>query len=176
MPKLLVIIPAFNESESLPLTLPKVAAALPNADILVVNDGSRDTTVDASLGSGVRCRVASLPVNLGVGVALRVGYQYAVAGGYDFACQIDADGQHDPADVTSLLDLMKAENADVVIGARFAGVGDYKMRGPRRWASLFWLRCSLRLSAPGSPIRPLVLSLRTRGRMVFWRIIFPRIT
>lgn len=135
MTKLLVIIPAWNESASLPLTLPEIAKALPEADLLVINDGSEDDTAAAALHSGVKCQVATLPINLGVGGALRAGYQYADAHGYDFACQIDADGQHDPKFVAKMLDAARDSGADVVIGARFAGVGHYRMHGPRKLAS-----------------------------------------
>jgi glycosyltransferase involved in cell wall biosynthesis len=78
--------------------------------------------------------VLDLPVNLGVGGAMRAGYKFAQREGYDVAVQLDADGQHDPAQVASLLRVMDEERADVVIGARFAGEGAYSVRGPRRWA------------------------------------------
>ncbi|WP_299296218.1 glycosyltransferase family 2 protein [uncultured Mobiluncus sp.] len=133
--RLLVIIPAWNEEKALPLTLPGISRELPEADILVVNDGSSDNTTAAALNAGVECQVATLPVNLGVGGALRVGYEYAVKQGYDYACQIDADGQHDPKFVREMLEAAKSSAADVVIGARFAGIGDYQMHGPRKWAS-----------------------------------------
>jgi glycosyltransferase involved in cell wall biosynthesis len=76
--------------------------------------------------------VAELPVNLGVGGAMRLGFKYALAHGYSNVVQIDADGQHDPANVPALLAAL--DGADLVIGARFAGAGNYEARGPRRWA------------------------------------------
>ncbi|MFC8192695.1 glycosyltransferase family 2 protein [Cellulomonas sp. NPDC057328] len=131
-PRLLVVIPAFNEEGTLPQVLGEVHDHLPGADVVVVNDGSTDATGDVGRRHGAV--VVDLPVNLGVGGAMRAGYKYALRGGYDFAVQIDADGQHDPAEVKRLLETHRTENADVVIGARFAGAGAYSARGPRRWA------------------------------------------
>jgi glycosyltransferase involved in cell wall biosynthesis len=76
--------------------------------------------------------VAKLPYNLGVGGAMRLGYRYARDHDYDVAVQVDADGQHDPRYVPKLIDAL--DDADLVLGARFAGEGDYQVRGPRRWA------------------------------------------
>ena len=131
-PSLLVILPAWNEQEALPGVLDELHAALPDADFLVVNDGSTDSTARvARRGSTM---VLDLPLNLGVGGAMRAGFKFASRKGYDVAVQVDADGQHDPADVQRLVDALAAEQADVVIGARFAGRGRYVVRGPRKWA------------------------------------------
>lgn len=127
-----MILPAWNEQEALPGVLDELHAALPGADFLVVNDGSTDGTARvARRGSTM---VLDLPLNLGVGGAMRAGFKFASRAGYDIAVQVDADGQHDPADVQRLVDALGAEEADVVIGARFAGRGSYVVRGPRRWA------------------------------------------
>ena len=129
---LLVILPAWNEEEALPGVLDELHAVLPEADFLVVNDGSTDrTALVARRGSTM---VLDLPVNLGVGGAMRAGYKFAVRRGYDVAVQVDADGQHDPADVRRVVEALASEGADVVIGARFAGRGTYAVRGPRKWA------------------------------------------
>lgn len=130
--RLLVIVPAWNEREALPGVLTELAAALPMADVLVVSDGSTDGTADVARRSGT-AMVLDLPLNLGVGGAMRAGYRFALREGYDAAVQVDADGQHDPADVRRVVAAL-ADGADVVIGARFAGVGSYRVRGPRRWA------------------------------------------
>lgn len=130
--RLLVIVPAWNEREALPGVLAELAAALPHADVLVVNDGSTDGTADVARATGT-AMVLDLPLNLGVGGAMRAGYRFAAREGYDAAVQVDADGQHDPADVQRVVAAL-ADGADVVIGARFAGVGTYSVRGPRKWA------------------------------------------
>ena len=131
-PRLLVVIPAWNEQESIADVVAEVRRTLPAADILVVNDGSTDLTSDVAAASGAT--VLDLPINLGVGGAMRAGYSYAFRRGYARAVQLDADGQHDPASVTVLLETLERERADIVIGARFAGVGGYTVRGPRRWS------------------------------------------
>jgi glycosyltransferase involved in cell wall biosynthesis len=128
-----VIVPAWNEREALPGVLAELATSLPHADVLVVNDGSTDGTADVARASGT-AMVLDLPLNLGVGGAMRAGYRFAAREGYDAAVQVDADGQHDPADVARVVDSLDQLGADVVIGARFAGVGSYAVRGPRRWA------------------------------------------
>ncbi|MBI9114784.1 glycosyltransferase family 2 protein [Sanguibacter suaedae] len=129
---LLVILPAWNEQDALPRVLAELQVALPGADLLVVNDGSTDRTAQVAREGGAM--VLDLPLNLGVGGAMRAGYKFAARRGYDVAVQVDADGQHDPADVLRVVDALRTEQADVVIGARFAGRGTYAVRGPRRWA------------------------------------------
>lgn len=130
--RVLVILPAWNEQEALPAVLDDLQSALPAVDILVVNDGSTDRT--GAVARRGRTMVLDLPINLGVGGAMRAGYKFAWREGYDVAIQLDADGQHDPREVPNLLAAMASEQADVVIGARFAGEGAYSVRGPRRWA------------------------------------------
>jgi len=129
--RVLVVIPAWNEEASIATVVHEVRSALPGVDVLVVDDGSTDKTVQRAREAGAV--VAHLPYNLGVGGAMRLGFRYAVERDYDTVLQIDADGQHDPAFAPQLLERIEA-GADLVIGARFAGVGDYAARGPRRWA------------------------------------------
>ncbi|GAA0394931.1 glycosyltransferase family 2 protein [Micromonospora gifhornensis] len=128
--RLLVIIPALNEAGSIADVVREIRGELPGVDVLVVDDGSADRTAAVAVAAGAR--VARLPYNLGVGGAMRLGYRYAHDHDYDVAVQIDADGQHDPRYVPKLVDLL--DDYDLVIGARFAGEGDYAVRGPRRWA------------------------------------------
>jgi len=126
----LIVMPAFNEQESVGDVVREVFEKLPGVTCLVVNDGSSDATSDRAREAGAL--VAELPFNLGVGGAMRVGFRYAVDHGFDNVVQIDSDGQHDPSNVRALLDQL--ENADLVLGARFAGEGSYRVSGPRRWA------------------------------------------
>ena len=128
--KTLVVMPAFNEEQSVKSVVLEVFEKVPGVTCLVVNDGSSDRTTSEAIAGGAL--VAELPFNLGVGGAMRVGFKYALARGFDNVVQIDADGQHDPAGVHSLL--AKLDGVDLVIGARFAGEGDYRVKGPRRWA------------------------------------------
>jgi glycosyltransferase involved in cell wall biosynthesis len=130
-PRVLVIVPAWNEEVSVGRTVTEIFRTNPGVDVLVVDDGSGDRTAQRAAEAGAS--VARLPFNLGVGGAMRTGYRYAQRNDYDVAVQIDADGQHDPAFLPTLV--KRLQDADIVIGARFAREGDtYKARGPRRWA------------------------------------------
>jgi glycosyltransferase involved in cell wall biosynthesis len=126
----LIVMPAFNEQESVGDVVREVHAKVPGATVLVVDDGSRDATSAVAREAGAH--VATLPFNLGVGGAMRVGFRYAMTQGFDAVVQVDSDGQHDPSGVRSLL--AELGEADLVLGARFAGEGDYQVRGPRQWA------------------------------------------
>lgn len=126
----LIVVPAWNEEGSVGAVVSQILEFLPGVSCLVVDDGSADDTAVVARAAGAR--VARLPFNLGVGGAMRVGYQYALRYGYRVVVQVDADGQHNPADVPRLVEQLTV--ADIVIGARFAGVGSYDSAGPRRWA------------------------------------------
>ena len=126
----LVVLPALNEAECIAKVVHEVRGHQPGADLLVVDDGSTDRTAEVARAAGAR--VMSLPFNLGVGGAMRAAYRFAFEEGYECVVQVDADGQHDPSDIARLRAAL--EGADVVVGARFAGVGEYVVRGPRRWA------------------------------------------
>ena len=125
------MLPAFNEVETVAQTVREVRLNLPEATCLVVNDASGDATALEAAAAGAR--VLNLPFNLGVGGAMRAGFTYALENGYDIVLQVDADGQHDAAEAPSVIGRL-GPDADLVIGARFAGQGEYRARGPRRWA------------------------------------------
>ena len=129
--RVLIVVPAWNEEASIASVVDEVRRTVTDADVLVVDDGSSDQTGTRAREAGAV--VGRLPYNLGVGGAMRLGFRYALERDYDAVVQIDGDGQHDPAFVPQLLDRI-AGGADLVIGARFAGVGEYPSRGPRRWA------------------------------------------
>ncbi|WP_410605076.1 glycosyltransferase family 2 protein [Amycolatopsis sp. lyj-90] len=122
--------PALNEQATVGAVISQVKQSLPGMDVLVVDDGSSDDT--AKLARAAGAEVARLSVNLGVGGAMRTGFRYAAARGYDVVVQVDADGQHDPDEVAALLDAL--DDADIAIGSRFAGKGSYKASGPRKYA------------------------------------------
>ena len=129
--RVLIVVPAWNEESSIANVVHEVRRTVTGADVLVVDDGSTDQTGKRAREAGAV--VGRLPYNLGVGGAMRLGFRYAVERDYDAVVQIDGDGQHDPAFVPALVERVAA-GADLVIGARFAGVGEYRVRGPRRWA------------------------------------------
>jgi glycosyltransferase involved in cell wall biosynthesis len=128
--------PAFNEEDMVGVVVHRVLGQVPDVDVLVVDDGSTDATAMVARRAGAQ--VLSLPYNLGVGGAIRVGYRFAARRGYDAVVQIDADGQHDPADVPRLLAALV--DADLVVGARFAGRGDYQVDPVRRLAMRYFAR------------------------------------
>jgi glycosyltransferase involved in cell wall biosynthesis len=128
--RVLVIVPALNESASVGEVVRSIAETSPWADVLVVDDGSTDDTATIARRAGAL--VCRLPFNIGVGGAMRAGFRYAHTAGYDAVVQVDADGQHDPAYLVTLVQALAT--ADVVVGARFAGAGEYEATGPRRWA------------------------------------------
>jgi glycosyltransferase involved in cell wall biosynthesis len=128
----LVIVPAWNEEKNVGHTVAEILAARPGYDVVVIDDGSSDRTAAVAREAGAT--VIQLPFNLGVGGAMRTGFTYAQRHAYGRAIQVDADGQHNPADIDAVLDGLA--RADISIGARFADVGDYDVRGPRRWAMI----------------------------------------
>jgi len=131
--RVLVIVPAWNEQDNVGKTVKEILDIDLPLDVLVVDDGSTDLTTAEASAAGAK--VLTLPFNLGVGGAMRTGFTYAHRQGYGAAIQVDADGQHDAADIARVLDALAS--VDVAIGARFAEVGDYQVRGPRRWAMRF---------------------------------------
>ncbi|MFE7846079.1 glycosyltransferase family 2 protein [Microbacterium sp. NPDC057407] len=131
--RVLIIVPAWNEARNVGATVHEIRTTNPRYDVVVIDDGSTDGTADAARAAGAV--VLSLPFNLGVGGAMRTGFTYAQRHGYRRAIQVDADGQHNPADIDRVL--AGLEKADISIGARFADVGTYAVRGPRRWAMVF---------------------------------------
>lgn len=126
----LVIIPAYNEGKNIGRVLQEVTRLDQSLDVLVVNDGSTDRTEEVVRENGVN--IINLPYNLGYGGACQTGFKYAAAAGYRYIIQFDADGQHDPKDIITILDRLEKGNYDIVIGSRFLGRGTYKIG---------WLKC-----------------------------------
>ena len=156
--RVLVVVPALNEAASIGAVIAEVQHTLPAADVLVVDDGSRDRTAEIARAAGAS--VVSLPFNLGVGGAMRTGFRYARRYSYDAVVQIDADGQHDPAFLPPVLAAL--QHTDVVIGARFAGVGDYQVRGPRWWVMQLLSRVISRIV--GAPVTDATSGFRAANR------------
>lgn len=155
--RVLVVTPAYNEEASVGEIVRQVQAAIPHVEVVVVDDGSTDATAAVARDAGAY--VLSLPFNLGVGGAMRVGYRFAYRKGFDVVVQIDADGQHDPADVPALLAAL--DDADVVVGSRFLQTTSYPVGKIRRFAMrvLAW-----RLSAiAGTPLTDVTSGFRAVG-------------
>ncbi|MCU0267514.1 MAG: glycosyltransferase family 2 protein [Acidimicrobiales bacterium] len=137
----LVVIPAKDEEEPLPGVLAELRAALPDVDVVVVDDGSTDRTGEVARAGGAV--VLRLPFNLGIGGALRAGFRYAVEQGYDRAVQFDADGQHDAAEISTLLAALGA-GADMAIGNRFGDASHTYDVGRVRARAMGLLRFAVR--------------------------------
>ncbi|KKO54571.1 glycosyltransferase family 2 protein [Paenibacillus sp. DMB20] len=120
--KVLIIIPAYNEEQSIRQVIGEISCHMPSADILVVNDGSTDHTAAVAASAGAR--VLNMPFNVGIGGGMQTGYLYAREHGYDVAVQMDADGQHSAKDLPRLLS--KIGDHDLVIGSRFLEKTDYR--------------------------------------------------
>jgi glycosyltransferase involved in cell wall biosynthesis len=131
---ILVIIPAYNEEGSVLKVIGEVRLYCPQADILIVNDGSTDLTSQKANSSGAT--VLNLPFNLGIGGAMQAGYKYACEKNYDIAIQVDGDGQHNPEEIPKLLHVLEEEKADFVIGSRFIGDSECKVTMMRRLGGL----------------------------------------
>ncbi len=116
-PKILVILPAFNESGNIDKTVRELRKLSFAFDVLVVDDGSADDTAQQALLAGAN--VISLPFNLGIGGAVQTGFLYAFNNDYDFAAQVDGDGQHDAEYLKVLLDPVLNAQADIAVGSRF---------------------------------------------------------
>jgi glycosyltransferase involved in cell wall biosynthesis len=161
-PRVLVVVPAHNEEESLPRTLAEIRAKAPGVDVLVVDDGSRDGTAQAARAAGVP--VVRHAVNLGVGGALQTGFRWAYERGYDVGVQLDADGQHDPAYLPALLAPVLEGRCDVSIGSRFVSSTGYRAPWNRRLGMLLFSGI-VRLSL-GRPIADTTSGFRAYNRAV----------
>ena len=114
----LVFIPAWNEEENLPAVLEELRTELPEADVLVVDDGSTDRTAEVAKEHGAD--VLSFAENRGLRAGIAAGYGYAAEHGYDYCGRVDADGQHPVTELRGLLELVRSGEYDVAVGSRFA--------------------------------------------------------
>ena len=130
MSKVLLIIPAYNEEESLRSLIEEIKAVCSEVDYLVVNDCSSDDT--ERLLEELGANYITLPCNMGIGGAVQSGYRYAAQNGYDIAIQIDGDGQHDVRFVKDMVKLIEDKQADVVIGSRFIDKEGFQSSQARR--------------------------------------------
>ena len=160
--RILVMVPAFNEAESLPRVISEIRAAAPGAPIVVIDDCSTDDTRNVARGLGVS--VVSHPVNLGAGGAIGTGFRYATEHGFDLAVNVDGDGQHDPASLAAVVGPVAAGEADVAIGSRYVSRTRYRTPVVRRAGMLLfsWLTTLL----AGQAIRDTTSGYRAFSREV----------
>lgn len=135
-PRVLIIIPAHNEEESIAEVIIGLRNIVPNFERVVINDGSTDKTGDIVAGLGEK--QINLLTNLGYGQALQTGLKYAVLCGYDIIVSMDADGQHRPEDVPRLVNALQESNAAMVIGSRFYDGTAYNTPISRRLGQLLF--------------------------------------
>jgi glycosyltransferase involved in cell wall biosynthesis len=134
--KLLVVIPAHNESPRIGGVIAGIRQAAPGADILVVDDGSTDGTTETARRAGAI--VARLPFNQGYGVALQTGFKFALRHDYDYVVQIDGDGQHEPRCIPDLLAAVQNDQVDVALGSRWLGASEYQGPALRKFGKSFF--------------------------------------
>ena len=131
MTRILVILPALNEGKNIANTVTHIRSHIPTADVLVINDGSIDDTTHQAQSCGAI--VLNMPYNVGIGAAVQTGFKFAADQHYDVVVRNDGDGQHAPDGIQRLLESIRADSADVVIGSRFLGEqGDYGTPMARR--------------------------------------------
>ena len=133
--KILVIIPAYNEQESIKRVIKKIKEDCPEADFVVINDCSKDDTLKILVDNKIP--YISLPLNLGIGGCVQTGYRYALQNEYEIAIQIDGDGQHDTAYLKDVIVPIRNGQADIVIGSRFIDKQGFQSSGMRRMGIRF---------------------------------------
>ena len=152
--KALVAIPAYNEEECIENTVTELRAVAPEFDFVVIDDGSRDRT--GEICGSLNCNVITMPINCGLTVGFQTAARYAVDHGYDCMIQFDADGQHRPEYLSSLVEKAETTGSDIVIGSRFLTVRkDKSMRmvGSRMITVLIKMLTGRRISDPTSGFR-----------------------
>jgi glycosyltransferase involved in cell wall biosynthesis len=134
----IAIVPALNEERSVGRVLDELHAFDPELHVVVVDDGSIDTTAEVAVAHGAE--VLRLPFNLGIGGAVQTGYRYALERGFGVVVQVDGDGQHDPAELPKIIDPLLRGEADIVIGSRYAGDRTYRAPLSRRLGQWIFAR------------------------------------
>ena len=134
--RILVIVPCYNEMDNLDSLINEIKNDFPEGDILVVNDCSTDDTLEVAKSNNVE--ILDLPVNLGPGWAVKAGLIYAREEEYDICVGCDGDGQHQPSNIIKIINPIKDNKADWVIGSRFMLKSDYKAGFIRRTGILLF--------------------------------------
>lgn len=154
--KNLVIIPAYNEEDNIVHTVEAIMKYAPEFDYIVVNDCSTDATRSICEENGYN--LLNLAVNLGIGGAVQTGYKYAEENDYDYAIQVDGDGQHDPRYLNEMLAYINSNKVDMVIGSRFINKEGFQSSGIRRagikyFTWLIQLLTGVKITDPTSGLR-----------------------
>ncbi len=155
-PRMVAILPAFNEQGSIGLLIRQLKELANSPDLVVVDDGSADRTADVARSLGAT--VIRMPFNSGIGATVQAGLRYAVRKRYDLVVRLDADGQHDPADLSRLRKPLTEERADLVLGSRYIERRGFQSTWPRRLGSSWF----------GILLRPLLGQKITDPTSGFW--------
>lgn len=158
--KVLLIIPAYNEEENIERVIENLNKNYPQYDYLIVNDCSTDNTGKICKEKGYNH--INLCCNLGIGGGVQSGYMYAYQGGYDYAVQIDGDGQHDPKYIAQMIEVLEKENADMAVGSRFITKEGFQSSGMRRFGINF-LSALIRVVC-GAKIKDVTSGFRVANR------------
>ncbi len=127
----IAVVPAHNEAGAVGGVVEEIRTFDPGFDVVVIDDGSTDSTAEAAAAAGAF--VVRLPFNVGIGAAVQTGFLFALEHGYDLAVRLDGDGQHDPSELPKLLAVLDRGEADIVTGSRFVeGNGAYRPPLARR--------------------------------------------
>lgn len=152
--RVVAVVPAYNERDNIVSTIEDLQINAPGVDYVIVNDGSKDDTLDICREHGYN--VVDLPVNLGLAGAFQTGMRYAYEHGYDFAIQFDADGQHSAAYIEEMVKVAESEGANIVIGSRFATQKkpfSARMAGSALISAMILLTTRKRIQDPTSGMR-----------------------
>lgn len=152
--KLLIVIPAYNESMNIERVVDHLTHNFPQYDYVVVNDGSRDDTAAICRKRGYT--LIDLPINLGLSGAVQAGMRYAVKEGYDAVLQMDGDGQHRPEYIAVLQKTMEESGAEIVIGSRFVAEKKphtMRMMGSNLISAIIKISTGKRIMDPTSGMR-----------------------
>lgn len=152
----LIIIPAYNESESIRATVEAIKTYAGDFDYVIIDDCSTDNTLEICRNAGYN--VIHLLQNLGIGGAVQTGYMYGIREDYDMAVQVDGDGQHDPAFLNKMAECLEKDNLDMVIGSRFIEKRGFQSSGMRRlgiryFTYLIQLLTGVKITDPTSGLR-----------------------
>lgn len=161
--KIAVIIPAYNESSHIKKLVGEIKNFYPDLSIIVVNDGSSDSTAQQARQAGAL--VLSHSYNSGYGVALQTGYKYALEQDFEIIVQLDGDGQHSVKGIEVLLNTLTKENCDLVLGSRFLPGSSYQPTLLRGWGTKFFSWCLYLLS--GQKIKDSTTGFQAMTQKVF---------
>lgn len=152
--RVIAVVPAYNERDNIVSTIEDLQINAPGVDYVIVNDGSKDDTLDICREHGYN--VVDLPVNLGLAGAFQTGMRYAYEHDYDYAIQFDADGQHSAAYIEEMVKVAENKGANIVIGSRFATQKkpfSARMAGSALISAMILLTTRKRIQDPTSGMR-----------------------